>query len=183
MGLFGSLVEGVLAIVDDFIEQDQTSPVQESGSSVPIQTDPIESEHVAPDDRIEGQYDSNAITAFKPVRRKYTTSSGDNFMPLWQKAGWLVNVHDPSLYIGTYRFFDKRRQKTFRWEGAIQYGPHEIKVYIKDPPVKLQSHEHWQCFNHKGDGWYLVHFLYDLKGLDDAILNVQRLIAEAYWFC
>ena len=126
---------------------------------------------------------NNDITFFKPVKRKYTTRSGDTFMPLWQKAGWMVNVHDSNLYIGTYRFFDKRRQKEFRWEGAIQNSPHEMKVFIKDPPAKLQNHQHWQCFNHKGDGWYLVHFLYDLNGLDDAILNVQRLIAEAYWFC
>jgi len=177
MGILDRILNRVSAVVD-FLEQDPAGPAQGSGSNAGVYSEPVEPEPVA-----EGRYENNKITAFKPVNRKYTTRSGDTFMPLWQKAGWMVNVHNPNLYIGTFRCVDNRQQKDFRWEGAIQDDHYEMKVFIKDPPMVLQNHKHWQCFNHKGDGWYLVHFLNDINGLDDAILNVQRLIAEAYWFC
>jgi len=177
MGFFDRITNGVSAIVD-FFEPQKTEPVRYMGPSGDDYSEPVQPEPAA-----GRKYKNSGETAFKPVIRRYRTESGGTFTPLWQKAGWMVNVHDSNLYIGTFRFFDKRRQEDLGWEGAIQAGPYEMKVFIKHPPVALQNHKHWQCFNHQGDGWYLVHFLYDLNGLDDAILNVQRLIAEAYWFC
>ena len=120
--------------------------------------------------------------AFLPVRNTYATKSGLKFTPLWQKFGWRVNAGNKHQFIGAYRFFDKKREERLSWEGAIQTGPYEFKVFIKNPPNALKRHRHWQCFNYAGDGWFSVHFLNPLDGLDDAILNVQRLITEAHWF-
>lgn len=93
-----------------------------------------------------------------------------------------MNADNKYQFIGEYRFHDRKKKERFSWEGAIQTGPYEFKVYIRNPPSALQRHEHWQCFNYAGDGWFSVHFINPLDGLDDAILNVQRLIAEAHWF-
>jgi hypothetical protein len=120
--------------------------------------------------------------AFLPVRNTYTTGSGFQFIPLWQKLGWRVNAGNKYQFIGEYRFRDRKKEESYRWEGAIQTGPYEFKVYIRNPPSALQRHEHWRCFNYAGEGWFSVHFINPLDGLDDAILNVQRLIAEAHWF-
>lgn len=125
---------------------------------------------------------SDRQATFIPVRNTYTTESGFTFTPLWQKLGWRVNAGNKYQFIGEYRFYDKEREERWSWEGAIQTGPYEFKVYIRNPPSALRRHRHWQCFNHAGDGWFSVHFLNPLDGLDDAILNVQRLIAEAHWF-
>lgn len=123
------------------------------------------------------------MTRFVKVRRTYRTESGRAFVPLWQKAGWRLNAQNPNYSIGQYKFYSKKLKKTLRWDGAIKNSLYEVKVYIKDPPSFLKNHQHWQCFMHQGDGWYLVHFLERINGLDDAILNVQRLISEAYLFC
>jgi hypothetical protein len=125
---------------------------------------------------------SKRQAAFRPVRNTYTTESGLEFTPLWQKLGWKVNAGNKYQFIGHYRFYDKRKKEDFGWEGAIQTGPYEFKVFIRNPPNALKQHHHWQCFNYTGNGWFSVHFINPLDGLDDAILNVQRLITEAHLF-
>ncbi|MBU1194023.1 MAG: hypothetical protein KKE62_01680 [Proteobacteria bacterium] len=133
--------------------------------------------------KTETYSDNSKRSQFVKIRRSYRTGSGATFVPLWQKAGWVINAQNPNYSIGHYKFYNKKHNEILQWEGAVRSGPYEAKVYIKNPPSFLKSHKHWGCFMHQGDGWYLVHFLKRINGLDDAILNVQRLITEAFWFC
>ena len=103
-------------------------------------------------------------------------------IPLHVKNKWEKVLDRPGVITGYYHFFNKRTNQKMRWHGEIHLN-HIINVYIYDPPSVLRNHKHYQCFIHRGIGWYEVHFLNEIKGIDDAILNVQRLIAEAYICC
>jgi hypothetical protein len=94
--------------------------------------------------------------------------------PLWQKLGWDKVGQN---YYGTYQF-----RHDGKWYGHIREGYINLEVYIWWPPAALELHPRWPCFVHQGKNKYLIHFTNKLIGVDDAIINVQRLLAEAIIF-
>ncbi|MBU0515264.1 MAG: hypothetical protein KJ621_10885, partial [Proteobacteria bacterium] len=77
-----------------------------------------------------------------------------------------------------YRF-----RKDGRWPGQIvrTYGD-ELETFIWFPPEALRKTKHWACFNPVKPNQYRVHFLERVTNVSQAILNVQRLLAEAIIF-
>ena len=174
MGLFDIILDGIFGIASAVTSHD---------------SDHIHEQTLSPNISKQQRHQSQAYSdhskkaRFVKVRRSYRTKSGATFTPLWQKRGWMLNAQNKNYSVGQYKFYNKQLNETLQWEGAVKISSYEIKVFIKNPPAVLKNHKHWECFMHQGDGWYLVHFLERINGLDDAILNVQRLISEAYWFC
>ncbi|MEA3357806.1 MAG: hypothetical protein U9R17_00095 [Thermodesulfobacteriota bacterium] len=130
----------------------------------------------------DGRQTCQSPIVFKDGVREYRNKPVSTFVPLWKKLGWKPYNEAQNYYVGKYGFFDRKTNRILAWNGAIDKTAYRIKVYIENPPYELQNHKHWQCFTHCSGGWYGIHFLNKIEGLDDAILNVQRLIAEAYWF-
>lgn len=95
--------------------------------------------------------------------------------PLWQRLGW---TRDGNSYQGIYRF-----RHDGKWPGLIIKKWSGFDVFIWMPPAALQNHSHWACFNHVGKNKYKVHFIHHITEVSQAIINVQRLLAEAIIFC
>ncbi len=93
--------------------------------------------------------------------------------PLWKVLGW---KKEGESYKGVYRF--KKRS----WLGLIEKRFNRFRVYIWAPPKELRNHKKWVCFNKKGKKKYRVHFKSDISEVSQAIINVQRLLAEAIIF-
>lgn len=187
MGLFDNILHGISCIIESLDKSNVGARSKVSSRSTNYRKSEIQiSTSKAPEPasyKTRSYSGNDKMAKFVKVRRSYRTASGERFVPLWQKAGWQLNAQNPEYSIGQYKFYSKEIGKKLTWDGAIENRTYEVKVYIKNPPSFLMNHEHWECFMHQGNGWYLVHFLQRIKGLDDAILNVQRLISEAYWFC
>ena len=70
-----------------------------------------------------------------------------------------------------------------------RYGSYPAKVrlrtfqpgdfFIKNPPEALHKHHHWECFQNRGNGWYLLHFRLEPKTTDDGIKAIESLLVEA----
>ena len=92
--------------------------------------------------------------------------------PYWEENGW--SKYDNNYY-GYYKLDD-----THLWKGMItiirngRYG-----FYIKDPPIGLSNYHKWQCFSHKGEGIFCIHFHTAPKDIDSGIMMVERILNEA----
>jgi len=84
----------------------------------------------------------------------------------------------------------KRRNGTFRgryrtacgsWEGSAtpSWGGH-LEFSIHNPPRELEEHSHWVCFRHRGEGRYAVHFSTEPENLSAGILEIERILTEAF---
>lgn len=94
--------------------------------------------------------------------------------PVWQEKGW-TRV-DNGTYCG---FFEVPNRG--KWNGEVQFGRSGFKaIYICDPPQVIRRHSKWTCFAHCGNGWYTVHMHKLPRNADEAILNVERILNEAY---
>ena len=102
------------------------------------------------------------------------TSSPIMGAPLWQRLGW---KREGDTYTGFYRF-----KRDGKWPGLIKKRSTGLEVYIFMPPVALRNHKHWACFNHVGKNKFKVHFIQPITEVSQAIVNVQRLLAEAIIF-
>jgi hypothetical protein len=94
--------------------------------------------------------------------------------PVWIDKGWLKI--SATTYAG---YFDVPGRG--RWSGKVKMGSTGfLGTYILNPPVVVRNHEKWHCFSHQGDGWYNVHMAKKPRTIDEAILNVERILNEAY---
>ena len=99
-------------------------------------------------------------------------ASGHSVPKLWVQRNWR---RFEGGYSGYYR------AGGFRFFGSVEedYGL-GYKVYIWDPPKCMKRHPEWKCFVHVGHDRYQIHFIDRINGVDEAILNVERLLREAY---
>jgi hypothetical protein len=93
-------------------------------------------------------------------------------IPLWQERGW---TRRGNTYSGSYQ----TRYGAF-WGEIREHGGSDIEFFLYQPSREIQRHNHWVCFQHRGNGWYLVHMGKRPKDVSSGILTIERLIAEAY---
>ncbi len=105
---------------------------------------------------------------------RWSLNQKANDWPIWHRLGWR------KLKIGYQGHYQFRQHK---WPGLIKTDASgDLDAFIWNPPEALRNHRHWNCFSHEGGGKFRVHFLDDVENVNDAILNVQRLLAEAIIF-
>lgn len=92
--------------------------------------------------------------------------------PYWEERGWR---REGGVYQGLYQ------TRYGNWHGHITVSPSSrVEVFIHSPPVVLQHHPHWQCFNKRNDGWYFVHPATPVADVSAGIINLEKTINEAY---
>ncbi|MCK4351854.1 hypothetical protein KAW65_00410 [candidate division WOR-3 bacterium] len=91
--------------------------------------------------------------------------------PYWQERGWKRHRW---MYTGYYR------TRYGSWDGKIENITCYPKFYIHNPPSKLQQHPHWECFICRGRRWFLIHFKQNPRNIDSGIIQVERIINEAF---
>jgi hypothetical protein len=67
------------------------------------------------------------------------------------------------------------------WSGYVMLSPGgRVEVFIHNPPAVLERHPHWPCFNKRSDGWYFIHPIRPIADVSAGIINVEKIITEAY---
>jgi len=127
------------------------------------------------------------IVAIGLIKRKVGQRSIENIQPksgvntllvesiplaLWEKLGWRKKGNE-------YRGFYRTRFGSY--PGRIVEGrARDFKFYIKDPPAALKVHPKWQCFKYCGKGNFWVHQSQPAKDVDGGIIEIQRIVEEAF---
>lgn len=112
--------------------------------------------------RLERKYKRN----FARIVRK------DKEYTYWQENGWRKIGNE-------YRGFFQT--KFGKWRGVIAENyRNDHSFYIVTPPAILRESSHWECFTHKGNGLYSIHFSHKPKDISSGILRVEQLITESF---
>ena len=93
-------------------------------------------------------------------------------IPYWQERGWR---QEGKIYCGTY----KTAYGSFLGKIEHVYSGY-FRLYIFDPPLQLQNHSHWVCFQKKGDNSYRIHMSRMPADVGSGILVVERILTEAF---
>jgi len=94
--------------------------------------------------------------------------------PHWVEQGWIQNGNEYRGYYRT-RFGSYEGAIVHRYEGRFDF-------FIYYPPDCLWEHSHNQCFVHLGGDTYRVHFSREGRTIDDGILAIEKILAEALSF-
>jgi hypothetical protein len=93
-------------------------------------------------------------------------------IPYWHERGWRLNGN---IYEGNYQ------TPYVALPGWIeQERSGRANFYLHNPPDEIRNHSHWTCFQHRGNGWYLIHMGREPKDVSSGIITIERLITEAY---
>ena len=66
-------------------------------------------------------------------------------------------------------------------EGYIKhYKSSRPEFFIVNPPQQLRRHKHWICFHNVGSNRYSIHFSPAPSSADAGILEVEKVLAEAF---
>ena len=93
-------------------------------------------------------------------------------IPYWQARGW---SRTGNRYTGSYQTPYGAFQG---W--IVQQASGHIDFFLNAPSGEIQRHSHWTCFQHRNDGWYLVHMGRPARDVSSGIITIERLIREAY---
>ena len=93
-------------------------------------------------------------------------------LPYWQEHDW---KHEGSRYTGSYQ----TPYGSFYGQIDEHRGGH-IDFFIYSPSDEIRSHNHFVCFQHRGNDWYLVHMSKQAHDASSGILTIERLITDAY---
>ena len=93
-------------------------------------------------------------------------------IPYWQERGW---SREGNVYRGNYQTAYAAFQG---WIEQDRSG--RFHFYMYNPSEAIRSHSHWTCFQHRGDGWYLIHMAREPRDLSSGIMTVEQLVREAY---
>ena len=102
--------------------------------------------------------------------------------PIWDDRGWTVRPHARgNVYTGEYRVRTATMAQPRRFAGCIVQPPWPgtIIAYVADPPPELRRHQKGACFQLTQPPWFLVHWQQPATTVDDALLYVERVLAEA----
>lgn len=98
------------------------------------------------------------------VRRKERSYAEEN--------GWVLQSE---------RYWGRYRTAHGSWRGSVKQTKRgNLKFSIYDPPKELKKHSHWVCFRHRGEGRYSVHFSTKPENLSAGILELERILVEAF---
>jgi hypothetical protein len=88
------------------------------------------------------------------------------------QQGWKLTNVSQRQWEGYYR------TRFGSYKGKIEHSS-PPKFYIHNPPEPLRHH-HWACFTELPGGWYSVHFRKLPKDADSGVMEIERLINEAF---
>ena len=92
--------------------------------------------------------------------------------PYWEEKGWTKNNGD---YWGYYK------TKYGSWRGRIKelfLGSYEFIIF--EPPDYIKNFSHSSCFRFIGENTVSVHFSRKPKDISAGIIEIERMIGEAY---
>jgi hypothetical protein len=94
-------------------------------------------------------------------------------IPYWQERGWKRD--GANAYSGSYQ------TPHGAFQGWIeQDSSGHLRFFLYSPSNEIRRHSHWNCFQHRSDGWYSVHMGKQPKDVSSGIITIERLITEAY---
>lgn len=92
-------------------------------------------------------------------------------IPYWRDRGW---VRQGSSYRGSYQ------TPYGAFSGFIEDASGGyLRFYIFDPPPELQNSSHWQCFQPRGEQWFVVHMARMPVDVSSGIMSIERLLIDA----
>jgi hypothetical protein len=94
-------------------------------------------------------------------------------IPYWQERGW--TQQEENTYTGNYQTAYGAFQGWIEQERSGR-----LNFYLHNPSQQIRGHSHWTCFQHRNDGWYLIHMGREARDVSSGIMTIERLIAEAY---
>ena len=96
----------------------------------------------------------------------------------WDEQGWVVREQDGKyIYEGNYRVRSSAGQ-LFTFPGRIVVRRSNVAAYVADPPPEIKRHPKGPCFQLTKSPWFRVHWHRAATNVDDALLYVQRILAE-----
>lgn len=97
----------------------------------------------------------------------------------WDAKGWERRTAPRgATYTGAYEVA-RRGGPILRFAGRIEQRGERIDAYVADPPESIRRHPKGQCFALIEDGLFKVHWHRAPRNVDNAILYVERVLAEA----
>jgi hypothetical protein len=111
------------------------------------------------------------LKRFIPIKHCLTVKRSSATYLIQQ--GWKLTKGSERRWEGYYR----TRYGSFR--GKVEHSS-PPKFYIHNPPEPLHHH-HWACFTEASGGWYSIHFKIRPKDADSGVMEIERLINEAFW--
>ncbi len=98
---------------------------------------------------------------------------------VWDERGWVLqNQNSSSLYSGQFRVIKRYSRLPVYFAGRIQTMGEDIKMYIANPPVEIRFHPKGPCFIPEKLPWFRLHWHHPAHTVDDAILYMERILAE-----
>ncbi len=104
-------------------------------------------------------------------KMKKINSIAKKTYPYWKENGWIKMGK-------TYRGYYKTDYGSCRGLVKENYKG-SYSFYIFNPPKALRGNEHWQCFSHKGNGKYAIHFSHKPKDVNSGIIALEQLLRKA----
>ena len=98
--------------------------------------------------------------------------------PYYEEQGW--ERHAAGLFSTKTILKGFYRTPYGSFEGEIALNGSSPSFYIINPPEQLKNHSHWVCFSYRGQGRYWIHFSRRPKDVDSGILQIERMLNEAF---
>ena len=99
---------------------------------------------------------------------------------VWDEKGWVCSViNGNQIFQGYFQVAGLHARQSHRFPGRIIISGGEIKVFIANPPAEIQNHPKGPCFSREqGVGWFRLHWHHSARNVDDAILYMEKILAE-----
>jgi hypothetical protein len=99
---------------------------------------------------------------------------------VWDEKGWVRERRNGALvYQGTFHVTGRRSRLQRRFAGQISLADGKVAVYIADPPSEIKNHPKGPCFTRLSGNWFQLHWHRPARNVDEAILYVEKVLAEA----
>jgi hypothetical protein len=98
---------------------------------------------------------------------------------VWDDLGWMRRQDgDRIIYEGRYRTRNRKTGQDMGYDGRVVERGRHIQAYIADPPPELRRHPKAACFTRTTGPWFQVHWYRSARSADEAVLYVEKIIAE-----
>lgn len=98
----------------------------------------------------------------------------------WEEKGWRKHQRAGfEVYTGQFSARKNDRSVRCRFPGRIEIQRSGIAVFVQDPPEGIRTHPKSACFAYLQDGWFQLHWHLSPKNVDDALLYMERILAES----
>ena len=157
-------------------KQMDVEPPTQAHEKGAIKVEPIDTISIGPARAIVIGPSDHTVTVIKPSK---STHIAPPDRPAWDERGWSQSgEHGHEVYQGWYQVRDRNGQPR-QYPGRIEMNGGIAQPFIHEPPSQVKDHPKGVCFNHKGDGWFIVHWHTPATNPSDAMLYVERVLHES----